>query len=82
MAADLVVMGNRSYVRCEPPDMESCRSVFLAKLYSVMARRCRCVVASGPDRFAPVRAAHIGLPFAEKINKLDERGLGVASGYS
>jgi len=29
-------MGNRSYVRCEAPDMESCRSVFLAKLYSVM----------------------------------------------
>jgi hypothetical protein len=32
-------MGNRSYVRCEAPDMESCRSVFLAKLDSVMTRR-------------------------------------------
>jgi hypothetical protein len=28
-----------SYVRCEAPDLESCRSVFLAKLYSVMTRR-------------------------------------------
>jgi hypothetical protein len=32
-------MGNRSYARCGAPDMESCRSEFLAKLYSVMTRR-------------------------------------------
>ena len=50
--------------------MESCRSVFLAILYSVMTLRgFRCVVASGPDQLALVRAAHIGLPFAKKINK-------------
>jgi hypothetical protein len=30
--------------------MESCRSVFLAKLYSVMTRPLRCVVASGPGQ--------------------------------
>ena len=33
-------------------------------------------MASGPGRCPPVRAAHIGLPFAEKINKLDVGGLG------
>jgi len=32
-------------------------------------RPLRCVVASGPDQLALVRAAHIGLPFAGKINK-------------
>jgi len=42
--------------------MESCRSVFLANLDSVMTRRARCVVASGPDQFALVRAAHLDSP--------------------
>ena len=50
--------------------MESCRSVFLAKLYSVMTRPLRCVVASGPGRLPPVRAAPIGLLFGEKCNNL------------
>ena len=48
--------------------MESCRSVFLAILYSVMTRRSRCVVASGPGQLALVRAAHIGLLFVSEIN--------------
>ena len=54
--------------------MELCRSVFWANLDSVMTRPGRCVVASGPGRFPPVRAAHIGLLLAKKINKLGSQG--------
>jgi hypothetical protein len=39
--------------------MESCRSVFLAILYSVMTRPSRCVVASGGRVFQHPAAAYL-----------------------
>ena len=48
--------------------MESCRSVFLAILCSVMTRRPRCVVASGGRLFQQPTAALIGLLFVSEIN--------------
>src|SRR5262249_16870784 len=48
--------------------MESCRSVFLAILYSVMTRRPRCVVASGRRVRQHPAAALIGFLFVSEIN--------------
>jgi hypothetical protein len=62
-------MGNRSYVRCEAPDMESCRSVFLGILHSVTTRRLSgAFVASRPGSLL-VAAGRGALRFTDLGNR-------------